>query len=115
MNDLSLICMRSDFQNQEPVLKSVRPFAKIINLSLENFPLPALRVTFIFLDFFVSEKSYRSSYIQEFSLKRFTVSLTEICLYETVNNESNTNNGTLEFEIKQSNVMTNVIKENTNH
>ena len=68
-----------------------------------------------FWGFFVSEKSYRSSYIKEFSLERFTVSLTEICLYETVNNESNLNNGTLEFEIKQSNVMTNASKENTNH
>ena len=76
-------------QNQGPVLKSVRRFAKIINLSLVNFSLPVSRVTFIFLGFFVSEKCYRSSYIKEFSLERFTVSLTEICLYETVNNESN--------------------------
>ena len=53
--------------------------------------------------------------MKEFSLEGFTVSLTEICLYETVNNESNINNGTLEFEIKQSNVMTNASKENTNH
>ena len=64
MNDLSLICMRSGLQNQEPVLKSVRPFAKIINLTLENFSLPVLRVTFIFMGFFVIEKSYRSSYIK---------------------------------------------------
>ena len=37
-------------------------------------------------------------------MERFTVSLAEICLYETVNNESNTNNRILEFEIKQSNL-----------
>ena len=51
-------------KNQEPVLKSVRLFAKIINLTLENFSLSVLRVTFIFLGFFVSEKSYRSNYIK---------------------------------------------------
>ena len=60
---------------------------------------------------FVNEKSYRSSYNKEFGLERFTVSLAEIFLYETVN----TNNRTSEFEIKQPNIMTNANKENTNH
>lgn len=81
---------------------------------MTNFRCLSCESALFFLSF-VSEKSYRSSYNKEFSLERFTVSLAEIYLYETVNDESNTNNRTFEFEIKQSNIMNNAKKENPNH
>ena len=106
----SLIHLHAKWFAKPGVLKSVRPFAKIINLSFGNFSLPVLRVTFIFLGF-RNWKNYCSCSIIK-SLERLTVSLAEICLYETVNNK---NNRTLEFEIKQSNVITKANKGNTNH
>ena len=106
--DLSLICMRSDLQNQKPVSKSVKPFTKIINLSLETLdpPLDCLCCELpLFFWVFVSEKSdHRCN--KEFGYERFTVNLVEICLFETASNESNTNSRTFEFEIKQSKIMT---------
>ena len=81
---------------------------------MKTFRCLSCELAFFFLAF-VSEKSNRSSYNKEFRLERSTVSLAEIYLYETVNNESNTNNRTFEFEIKQSNIMTNANKENPNH
>ena len=65
----------------------------------------------LFFKVFVTEKDYCSCSIIK-SLGRLTVSLAEICLCETVNNK---NNRTLEFEIKQSNVITNANKGDTNH
>ena len=92
----------------------LKPFTKIIKLSLDRFWLPVLRVAFIFLDF-LSEKSDRRSCNEESGFQRFTVSIAENCLLETVNNESNTNHWTFEFEIKQSNIMTNSNKKNIDH
>ena len=87
---------------QEPALKSVWPFAKIINLTLGNFSLSVLRVTFIFLGFFVTEKSYRSSYIISSAWRGLLLFLAEIYLYETVNNDSNTGN---HWNLKSNNQM----------
>ena len=82
---------------------------------MKNFRCLSCESALFFLGF-VSEKSFgSSSYNKEFSLERFTVSLAEIYLYETVNNELNTNNRTFEFQIKQLNIMTNAKKENPNH
>ena len=100
-------------QNQKPVSKSVKLFTGMITLILENFWLCCELPLFFWV--FVGEKSDRSSCNKEFGFKRFTVGLAEICLNETVNNESNTNNRTFEYEIKQSNIMTNSNKENTDH
>ena len=63
----------------------------------------------------VSKKSNLCNCYKEFGFERFTVSLAEVCLHETVNKESETNKWTFEFEIKQSNIMINLNKESTNH
>ena len=69
----------------------LKPFTKIIHLSLETFSclccvMPLLSWIFI------SEKSDRSSFNKELDFERFTVSLAEFCLHETVNNELKTYN-----------------------
>ena len=73
------------------ISKTVKPFTKIIHLSLETFSclccvMPLLSWIFI------SEKSDRSSFNKELGFERFTVGLAEFYLHETVNNELKTYN-----------------------
>ena len=103
INDISVVCMQSDSQNQNPVSKSLKPFVNKINVSLEIF-LPSVLVAVSFSRFCVSTKSDRSSSNRELA----------VCLYETVNNGLKTNDRTFDFQIKQSD-MKNSNKENTNH
>ena len=73
---------------------------KIINLSL----LAACVASCPYCSGFWSEKPDRSKCYKEFDFEKSIVSLVEICLHETVNNQHK--QWTLEFEIKESNIMT---------
>ena len=111
---LLTVMVRIAFVNQWALIDL---HAKWLAKQNENVPLPVLRLVLIFKGF--CKRKISSQQLRKIVLfLEVYCKLAEICFYETINNELNTNNQTFEFEtveIKQSNIIANSNKENTDY